>query len=99
MNLFESLRSKLVLGKDVRQVLSYVETGSVEAGFVYATDALTSDKVRTVATVPADAHSPILYPVAAMKLGKQVETALLFIDFLSSDAATAIFKANGFDIV
>ena len=59
MNLFENLRSKLVLGKDVRQVLSYVETGSVEAGFVYATDALTSDKVRMVATVPANTHSPI----------------------------------------
>lgn len=99
MNLFESLRSKLVLGKDVRQVLAYVETGSVEAGFVYATDALTSDKVRTVATVPDNAHSPILYPVAAIKSSQQVETALSFMNFLGSDAAVAIFKASGFDIV
>ncbi len=99
MNLFEGLRPKLVLGKDVRQVLSYVETGNVEAGIVYATDALTSDKVRTVATVPANLHSPILYPVAAIKLSKQVAIALAFIDFLGTETASKIFKENGFDLV
>lgn len=99
MNLFESLRAKLVLGKDVRQVLSYVETGSVEAGFVYVTDALTSDAVRVVATVPEEDHSPILYPVAAIKSSGQVEAALAFVDFLFTDAAAVVFRASGFDVV
>lgn len=43
--LWDTLQSKTVQGKDVRQVLQYVETGNAEAGFVYKTDALTSKQV------------------------------------------------------
>ena len=37
LKLWDALQSKLVLAKDVRQVLSYVETGNAEAGLVYST--------------------------------------------------------------
>ena len=57
------MKSKFVLGKDVRQVLSYVETGNADAGIVYATDALTASQVRVVATAPENSHDPIVYPV------------------------------------
>lgn len=43
---WDTLQDKLVYAKDVRQVLTYVETGNVDAGFVYKTDALTSKKVK-----------------------------------------------------
>lgn len=97
--LFEGLRSKLVYGKDVRQVLSYVEMGSVEAGLVYKTDALASDKVRVVATVSQGEHSPILYPVAAVKSSGQVARSRAFLDFLSTEAAMVVFQERGFDVV
>ncbi len=38
------VQPKEVLGADVRTVLTYVETGNVDAGIVYSTDALTSSK-------------------------------------------------------
>lgn len=99
MGLFDAVQQKLVLGKDVRQVLSYVETSSVAAGFVYSTDALVSDRVRVVATVPPENHSPIVYPVGVIKASKQAVAAQAFADFLSGDAAIEIFRAAGFELV
>lgn len=96
LNLFEPLRPKLVFGKDVRQVLGYVATGNVDAGLVYATDALGSDQVQVVATAPADSHAPITYPVAIVEASGDREAAQGFVDFLASDRAIAIFQRYGF---
>jgi molybdate transport system substrate-binding protein len=51
----------------VRQVLTYVVTGNVDAGIDYATVAQTSKQVRIVPTVPEGFHLPIVYPVALIK--------------------------------
>lgn len=98
LNLFDALQPKLVFAKDVRQVLSYVETGNVDAGLVYATDALTSDQVEAIATAPPETHSPIVYPVAVVQDSQHTEAAQAFIDFLSTDSAAAIFREYGFEM-
>ena len=85
-----------MFGKDVRQVLSYVATGNVDAGLVYATDALMSDQVEAIATAPADTHAPIVYPVAVVQDSAHTEAAQGFVDFLSTDTAVAIFAEYGF---
>ncbi|HAG81909.1 MAG TPA: molybdate ABC transporter substrate-binding protein [Cyanobacteria bacterium UBA12227] len=96
LKLLKSLESKFIFAKDVRQVLSYVETGNVEAGIVYATDAKASDKVKVVATAPTDSHSPIMYPVAILKDSKNPDAAKEFIEFLSSQSAKGVFEKYGF---
>ncbi|HHP7244944.1 MAG TPA: molybdate ABC transporter substrate-binding protein [Elainellaceae cyanobacterium] len=96
LNLFDALQPKLVFGKDVRQVLSYVETGNVDAGLVYATDAKISDQVKVVTTAPADTHSPIIYPVGVVADSEHADAAQSFVDFLSSKMAIAIFEDYGF---
>lgn len=58
--------------KDVRQVLSYVETGNVDAGIVYKTDALVSKKVNIIDEAKADTHSPIVYPLGIVKIQNTV---------------------------
>ena len=96
LKLFDALQPKMVFGKDVRQVLSYVETGNVDAGVVYATDAKISNQVRVVATAPTDSHSLIVYPVGVVADSKNAEAAQAFVDFLSSDRVNAIFEEYGF---
>ena len=98
LHLWEKLNAKLVLAKDVRQVLTYVETGDADAGLVYATDALTSSRARVVAVAPESTYDPIVYPVAAVKGSHNEEAARGFINYLASPAAQAIFIKHGFTI-
>ncbi|MGD1940876.1 MAG: molybdate ABC transporter substrate-binding protein [Leptolyngbyaceae cyanobacterium] len=96
LNLFEPLQPQLVFTKDVRQVLAYVETGNVDAGLVYATDAQLSDQAQVVATAAADTHAPIIYPIAVVQDTDQAAAAQAFIDFLASETGVAIFQGYGF---
>jgi molybdate transport system substrate-binding protein len=98
LHLFDKLDAKFVLAKDVRQVLTYVETGNADAGLVYASDALISGKVRVVATAPESTHDPIVYPAAVVKGSHSEEAARRFIEYLASPAAQAIFQKHGFTI-
>ena len=98
LHLWDQLSAKLVLGKDVRQVLTYVETGNADAGLVYATDAQSSGKVRIVAVAPDWSHDSIVYPAAVMKSSHNDAGAREFIKFLASPAAKAIFVKHGFTI-
>jgi molybdate transport system substrate-binding protein len=98
LHLMDKLNSKFVFGKDVRQVLTYVETGNVDAGLVYATDAQASGKVRIVATAPDSSHDPIVYPAAVVKGTHNEEAARNFVEYLGSNIAHAIFVKYGFTI-
>ena len=98
LHLNDQVKGKLVLGKDVRQVLTFVETGNADAGFVYATDARNSESVRVAATVPESAHEPIVYPAAVVKTSANPEAARTFVEFLGSPEARAIFTRNGYTL-
>jgi molybdate transport system substrate-binding protein len=94
--ILDKVQPKTVLGNDVREVLTWVETGNADAGIVYATDAKISNKVKVVATASENSHKPVLYPVAAIKDSKNIEAVKEFIQFLSGDKAKAIFEKYGF---
>ena len=99
LDLADPLKPKLVYAKDVRQVLTYVETGNVDAGIVYTTDARLSDKVKVVLTVPDKLHSPITYPVAVVAATHHAKEAKEFLDFLSTPTARAVFEKFGFIVL
>lgn len=98
LKLLHLLKLKLIYGNNVRQVLTYVETGNVDAGIVYTTDAQESTSVTVGATAPSNLHSPIVYPVAALKSSRNVAAARNFVQFLSSSQARAVFQKYGFGI-
>jgi len=86
-----------VAGKaNVRATLAAVESGNVEAGIVYKTDALISKKVRVAFEVP-EADGPVIsYPVALVKAGKDPAAATKFLALLNSPEGRAVFAKYGF---
>ena len=96
LHLLDRLNKKIVLGGDVRQVLTYVETGNADAGIVYATDAQASGRVRIVAVAPNWSHDAIVYPAAVVKASQNGGVARDFIDYLGTPEAQAIFVKHGF---
>lgn len=96
LKIYAAVAPKAVLGKDVREVLTQVELGNVDAGIVYKTDALTSKQVKIVATAPAGLHKPILYPVAVVSDSKNKSAAGAYVRFLAGPVAGKIFKKYGF---
>jgi molybdate transport system substrate-binding protein len=96
LGIWERVQPKLVLAKDVRQVLAYVATGNVDAGIVYATDARQSPDVRVADVAPEGSHKPVVYPVAIVASTHDAAAARDFLAFLEGPAARAIFTARGF---
>lgn len=99
MKLWGTLQAKLVLAKDVTQVLTYVESGNVDAGIVYQSDAQGSDKVKVIAIAPTDSHSTIVYPASVIANTKNLTEAKDFLSYLSGDNAQQIFVKYGFKII
>lgn len=99
MKLLDQVKPKAVFGKDVKEVLAWVEGGNADAGIVYSSDAQGNSKVTVVATAPSDSHKPIVYPAAVIKASKNAAEAQKFLDFLSSSAASDVFKKYGFTVI
>jgi molybdate transport system substrate-binding protein len=93
------VQPKEVLGADAHQVLTYVESGNVDAGIVYSSDAQTSTKVRVVAAAPPEINARVVYPVAVVKDSKNVNAAKSYIDFLFGGQAKDLFEKYGFTVV
>lgn len=87
---------KLVFAENVRQALTYVEQGNVDAGLVYATDAQGRDRVQVVYTLPTEATPPIRYPIAVVAATPYSAEAQRFVDFVLSEAGQAIARRLGF---
>ena len=98
LGIYDSIKEKLVLGNDVRTVLTWVETGEVDLGIVYATDAYTSDKIDIETEAPEGSHKEVSYPVGIVKASKSQETARKFLEFIYTEEAREVFERYGFDV-
>jgi molybdate transport system substrate-binding protein len=93
----DQLRGKLVYGANVRQVLDYVVRGEVEAGVVYATDAMEAGgKVRVVAEAPAGSHRAIEYVGVVVKEAKGAAAGGRFLEYLLGEKSRSVLEGKGF---
>jgi molybdate transport system substrate-binding protein len=96
---WDQVKPKIVPVQDVRATLAAVESGNVEAGFVYKTDAAVSNKVKIAYEVPFDKGPKITYPVAIVKESKRKEAARDFMSYVQRPAAKDVFKRHGFVVI
>jgi len=90
------LTDKIVPVESVRAALAAVESGNVDAGIVYKTDALISQKVKVAYEVPATEGPAISYPLAVLKDAKSPDAAKKLAAYLESAPAEAVFQKYGF---
>jgi molybdate transport system substrate-binding protein len=81
--------------ENVRAALMLVARGEAPLGVVYASDARAEPRVRVLATFPANAHPPIVYPVTRIKAARHPGAAA-FVRWLGARNAGAIFRRHGF---
>lgn len=93
---WDQIATRVLPALDVRAALATVESGSAQAGIVYATDAAVASNARVVFVVPQERGPRISYPVAVLRSGHSERLAREFVSFLSSPEATRAFKAAGF---
>lgn len=96
--LWRAVQPKAVFGENVRQTLTYVASGDVDAGIVFATDArVEAKRVRVVQeAISGKDHTPIVYPAAVVADAPNAPKARLFVAFLKSRTALSILKRFGF---
>ena len=94
LSITELIKSRLVTGDKVRNVLSWVAKDESDLGVVFATDAKVEPKVKIILPIDAKLHSEIIYPLSIVKKSDAVKA---FYDYCQSSEAKAIFIAAGFN--
>jgi molybdate transport system permease protein len=92
---YDALKDRFVACPSVRAALRLVEDGQVEAGIVYNSDAVVSQRVVVVNTLPAQWYDPITFQMAL--LGEHQSAALSLADYLAGPKAQPIWAQFGFD--
>jgi molybdate transport system substrate-binding protein len=92
-----SVLDRVVSNEDsVTSILSKVQTGEADAGFVYVTDALAAGPAVRAFALPSEAEAIAVYPVAAVRASRNPAVARQFVAFLLSPPAQRVLRAAGF---
>ena len=95
LGIWEEVLPKASLAANVTEVLFWVGEGISEVGIVYATDALSTDKVEIIDTAPQGISA--VYFIGILSSSIHQKEPRLFIDFLSSAESLTVFKRFGFE--
>jgi molybdate transport system substrate-binding protein len=94
----DSLDKRFVEGIDVKATLQYVSRGEVDAGLVYASDAVGNAKVRVAVEIDPTLHEPIEYPLVLLMHDPPRPAAQAFFDYLRTAAAEKVFSERAFGV-
>jgi molybdate transport system substrate-binding protein len=97
LGLLDKLTPKVVRAQDVRGVRAFVESGEVEAGVIYATDARGSQKLEVACDLNlAKDSTPIEYRLVLLKRDGRSKDAAMAYRKLSNNKAMETFEKYGF---
>ncbi len=96
---WQKVKDKVVPAMDVRAALASVESGNVDVGIVYRTDAAISKEAQIIYEIPKDRGPKIVYPVGLIRSSRNKRAARDFLAFLLTKNARAIFQRYGFIVL
>lgn len=97
--LWRHVEKKVVPTDNVRAALAAVESGNIDAGIIYKTDASISKRVKVAFEVPAQDGPVIRYPVALVTDAREPAASRTFLRYLESGPAGDIFSRFGFIVL
>lgn len=96
LGIWDKIQDKISFGLNVREVATWVNENTVDAGIIYATDA----KVFGLKVIDeADSSiltSRVIYPAAVLDNSKNKKEAQEFLQFLQGDTAKEMLTKRGF---
>lgn len=98
LGLWDAVQGKIVMGQNIGQAFSMVDTGAAQMGFV-ATSSIDGPDLAARGSrwnVPQEMFSPIRQDAVLLNPGKDNAAATAFMAYLKSDAAKAIAKSFGY---
>ena len=90
-----AVSGNLTYGSNVKEVTTQVSEATVDCGVIYATDAASAG-LTVVDSATPEMCGRVIYPVAVLKGSEHAQEAKAFLDYLQSDAASAVFESVGF---
>lgn len=94
MEIYAEVKPKLVYAENIAQALQFVQSGAADLGLV-ARAHVNHDIFWEVDTYQ---HKPIAQKMLVLKQSKQKDVANSFYEFIKSEAALSIIKADGYRI-
>lgn len=91
----DAAASCLTYGANVKEVVSQVQEAAADCGIIYATDAF-SGNLEVVDEATVEMCGRVIYPGAVLSDSRHRADALEFLDYLSTEEASAVFRWVGF---
>jgi molybdate transport system substrate-binding protein len=89
---------RITYGANVKEVTTQIAASGADCGVVYCTDAYSAGlEIADYATVEMCGQA--VYPAAVIKSGKNPDAAAVFLEYLKTDEALAVFENAGFAAV
>ncbi len=99
LQLWKTLKPKLVTGENIAQSLQFVSTGNASAGFVAKSMLLQGAEINVSCEwdVPANMHEPIKQKMLVLARASNKPAAKAFWQYMQTDDAKTIIKNSGYD--
>jgi molybdate transport system substrate-binding protein len=99
-NVYDKVADKFVLGENISQTASFVDTGAADIGIIALSLALSpnmKDRGRYF-EVPGADYPPIEQACVVLKSSTQKDTARAFLNFIKTSSVSELFQAAGFAV-
>lgn len=100
LQLWNTLKPKLVTGENIAQSFQFVATGNASAGFISKSLLLRASEIKLACQwpVPSDMHDPIKQKMLVLNIALNKAAAIAFWQYMQTDDAKKIIKNNSYDL-